>query len=121
MAILREANVWKRSRPAKATHQSSDLTPDEQENVRKALRLLFACFGGWVPLATAMGLNAYTVRAATGRARRPITSGLALRAAKVARVRVESILAGKWPTPLTTRLKRTMGPVKRMGRGPIRK
>jgi hypothetical protein len=118
MAILREPKVWTRPRRPTLTHISTDLTPEEQANVGRALRFLFAYFGGWVPLAAAMGLNAYTVRAATGRARRPITSGLALRAAKVARVRVESILAGKWPTPLTRQLKRTMAPVKRVGRGP---
>ena len=71
--------------------------------MRAALRFLRDRLGSWKALAKAMGIKQHTLElAAKRRGRRP-SAGHALRVARVARVRVETILAGKWPTSLTPR------------------
>lgn len=64
--------------------------------MRAALRFLAKRFGSWSKLATAMGVKTGRIERAGNR---PVTAGLALRAARVARVPIEDILAGRWPKP----------------------
>ena len=101
MGILREKTVWKKPRAPRPTARPDELTPEEQANVRAALRFLRLRMGSWIALAKAMGLKPNTLQEAAGRKTRRPTAGIALRTARVAQVRVEIILAGKWPTPLT--------------------
>jgi hypothetical protein len=97
MAILRERKVWTRPKPVRTTAVPDDLTPEECERVRAALAFLRAKHGSWRALALAMGIKPDTLEeAAKRRGRRP-TAGLALRAARVAGVCVETVLSGAWP------------------------
>ena len=95
-AILRERTVWKKSRPANETRRSPDLTLQDQENVRTALRFPAKRFGGYTALAKAMGAHRETVQRLARNAR-TVTAGLALRLARVAGVPVEDLLSGAWP------------------------
>ena len=95
MAILREPKVWTKPRPTNETRRSSDLTLDEQANVRKAIRFLAVRLGSWPALAKAMNAQRATVWAAGWK--RKVSAGLALRAARVAGVPLEDILRGAWP------------------------
>ena len=99
MGILREPKVWRKTRSPRETSQPDELTPAEEARVRAAVVFLFRRFGGWSPLARAMGLKRKTLWQAAMRKRRRPTAGLVLRAARVAHVRVESILGGRWPSP----------------------
>jgi hypothetical protein len=97
--VLRERVSWKRHRPPNETRRSTDLTPQEQENVRVALRFLAKRHGDMTKLAKAMGAHRETVQ-------RPVrggvvTAGIALRAARVAGVPLEDVLTGKFPPPGT--------------------
>jgi hypothetical protein len=47
MTILVERKVWRRPRLANRTKRSTDLTPEEPANVRRALRFLRQRFGSW--------------------------------------------------------------------------
>jgi len=76
------------------TRRSSDLTLDEQEHVRAAVRFLRVRLGGLAKLAAAMGSNIGTVTAIL---RRPVSAGLALRVARAAKVPLEDVLTGRWP------------------------
>jgi hypothetical protein len=99
MTVLREVKTWRRERPADVAKRSCDITREEQENVRKALRFLAQRFGDWAKLAAAMGTSKATVYAAArGRA---VSAGMAIRAARVAWEPVESLLTGAWPRPST--------------------
>ena len=99
MGILREPKVWRKTRGPRETAPPDELTPIEEARVRAGVIFLFRRFGGWAALARAMGVKRKTLWQAARRRRRRPTAGLALRAARVAHVRVESILAGRWPTP----------------------
>lgn len=68
----------------------SDLTTQEQANVRAALRFLHARCGGWAPLAKALRFTTRTLQA-------PATPALALRVARLAKVGVDDVLAGRFP------------------------
>ena len=92
MAILREAKAWRRERPANETRSSSDLTAEEQAHAKAALRFLAKRHGGYPKLAKAMGAKADTVQGAA-RTRGRVSAGVALRAARVAGVPLEDVLA----------------------------
>jgi hypothetical protein len=94
--ILRERVVWTKTRPSNETRRSSDLTPEEQANVKTALRFLVKRHGTARKLAGAMKANFGTVAAAI-LARGTVSAGIALRAARVAGVPLEEVLAGRWP------------------------
>lgn len=102
MAILRERTRWRRKKVERKWARPDDLTPDEQDHVRRAIGHLYLWFGTWQALAAAMGIAPATLKLVMlkTRRRRP-SAGYALRAAKVAKVRVETILSGRWPTPST--------------------
>ena len=93
--ILTERTVWKRPRPANAS-RTPDLTPEEIANVKRALRVLRERVGGYQQLAAALGANRRTVQAAL-ETRTKLSVGLALRAARLAGVRLEEVLSGAWP------------------------
>jgi hypothetical protein len=95
MAILKERKVWRRPRAANRTKRSTDLTPEEQANVRVALRFLRVRLGGWPKLAEAIGASWATLRdRAYGRT---VSGGLALRVARAAGAPIEDVLSGAWP------------------------
>jgi hypothetical protein len=96
MTVLSAPVVWKKPRPATETRRSSDLTPEEQANARKAIRFLAIRLGGQAKLAKAMRATRATINLATSKRGKP-SAGLALRAARVAGVGVEELLAGRWP------------------------
>jgi len=72
-----------------------DLTPDEQANVRKAIRFL-AIRLGRSELAARLGMTLPAVRASLVRTR-PVSPALAIRVARVAEAKVDAVLAGEWP------------------------
>jgi hypothetical protein len=96
MAILTERKVWAKPHPINAPRRSSDLTPEEQANVKAALRFLWKRYGTLQKLAEAMGAKRGTVKLAMGR-RGGVSAGIALRAARVAGVGVEDVFRGAWP------------------------
>ena len=53
MGILYERKSWRKARPPTETRRSSDLTPDEQANVRRALAVLVRRLGSRKALALA--------------------------------------------------------------------
>ena len=71
----------------------SDLTKDEQANVRVALRFLHARVGTWKELAKALRAHK------TGLAMRDraISASLAVRVARFANVGVDEVLTGAFP------------------------
>jgi hypothetical protein len=96
MGILREPRVWAKPRPTDKPRQSSDLTPDEQANVKAAIRFLALRFGTFAKLAEAMGAKRGTVLYATSKGS-GVSAGIALRAARAAGVPLEDVLGGAWP------------------------
>jgi hypothetical protein len=73
----------------------SDLTLQEQANVRRALCFLAKRHGGYRKLAAAMQCETADVKHAVNTGK--ISAGIAMRAVRLAGVRVESILFGTWP------------------------
>ena len=69
----------------------SDLTKEEQANVRKALQFLRARCGGWKAVAKVLHFRRETV----GRA--SISASMAIRVARFAGVGVDELLTGKFP------------------------
>ena len=96
MRILRERETWQRPRPPKQTRGASDLTPEEQGYVRATLQVLRRRLGSWALLAEALRANGTTLKGYVG-AKRKVSAGIALRAARLAGVPVEDVLAGSWP------------------------
>jgi|SRR5579863_4072460 len=97
MGVLREPKTWRRERPKTGTRRSSDLTPEEQANVRRALVFLKTRLGSWPAVAKAMGAEKSTVWRSAHK--RNVSAGLALRAARVAGEPLERLLTGSWPAP----------------------
>lgn len=74
----------------------SDLTPEEQQNVRSALYFLRTRCGGWETVAKALKFEQRTVtNAACGHD--PVRASLAFRVARLAGVPVDDLLAGRFP------------------------
>jgi len=74
---------------------SADLTRDEQEGVRRALRGLRARYGTWALVAGALRYDRKSVRRAM--AGLDVTASLAVRVARAAGVGVDDVLAGRYP------------------------
>jgi len=70
----------------------SDLTADEQKNVRAAIRFLRIRCGGWEQVAKALRSTKRTLRRAT-------SASIAFRVARFAGVTVDDLLAGRFPPP----------------------
>lgn len=97
MTILRERKTWERPRPVRETTPADELTADQEEYVRAALRFARVRYGAWKRLAKALGMKHFTLWQATQRRRRRPTAGLALRVARLVGVPVEDVLSGAWP------------------------
>lgn len=97
MAILRARVAWTKPRPPNETRRTSDLTPEEQANVRKAIHVLRRRIGSYEALAKALRVNLKTL-AGYGSKRAP-SAGIAIRAARLAGVPVDDVLTGAWPVP----------------------
>lgn len=75
----------------------SDLTEREQTNVRTALLFLRTRCGGWEALAKVLSRERTQLRhVAHGRT---VSASLAVRIARLARVGVDDVLTGKYPSP----------------------
>ncbi len=78
----------------------SDLTEDQQENVRAALRFFRTRSGSWEPIGRALGFGKMTLSlVASGN--KPVSPKMAFRVAKLAGVGVDDVLAGEFPAPGT--------------------
>jgi len=95
MTVLTKLETWEKSRALTTTRRSSDLTLQEQQNVKVALRFLAKRFVTYRKLAEAMGAKRDTVMLAGHSG--AVSAGIALRATRVAGVQVEAILSGVWP------------------------
>ena len=74
----------------------SDLTTEEQTNVRTALKFLrLRSGGGWEPLAKTLGFKSITLSHVAGG--RTASASLAVRVARLAGVPVDDVLAGRYP------------------------
>jgi len=101
VAILTETITRRRPRRAR----TFELSAAEQANVKKALRFIYKRqFRDWSEFAAQLGCYRHTVIMAAGKGNshqsRP-SIGLAVRAAQIAGVPVESILSGCWPNDNT--------------------
>ena len=77
----------------------SDLTKEEQTNVRTALRFLRSRCGGWMSVAKALRFGDSTLSSVmSGKA---VSASLAVRVARLASVAVDDVLSGKYPAPGT--------------------
>lgn len=76
-----------------------DLTAEEQANVRAALQFLRARCGGWAPLAKVLRFKDTTLSNVASQ--RTVTPVVAFRVARLAKVGVDELLAGKFPAPGT--------------------
>ncbi len=72
----------------------SDLTKQEQDNVRRALRFLRARLGTWDAVAAALDAHPKTLELA--RTRGGVSASMTFRVARVAGVGVDDILSGKY-------------------------
>lgn len=78
----------------------TDLTENEQKNVRTALRFLWRKLGAWQALAAVLHYAGDTLEKVVNE-RRPVTATLALHLAFFLKIPVEDLLAGKY-TPAGT-------------------
>jgi len=78
----------------------SDLTEKEQTNVRTALRFLRARTGTWGAVAKALRLGESTVANLAG-GHNAVGPLVAFRVARLAKVGVDDVLAGRFPLPGT--------------------
>lgn len=77
----------------------SDLTSDEQKNVRTALRFLRTRCGGWDAVAKALRFKKCTIAHTLNG--RTVSASLAIRLARFAGVSVDDVLCGRYPAPGT--------------------
>jgi len=78
----------------------TDLTKDEQQHVRTALRFLRTRTGGWEAVAKALGTTAPSLADAMN-GRRRISASIAFRVARLAGVSIDGLLRGEYPAPGT--------------------
>lgn len=71
----------------------SDLTKEEQANVRVALRFLRARLGGWEAVAKALRSH----KAGLAMRDRTVSASLAVRVARFVGVKVDDLLEGEFP------------------------
>ncbi|MFI5297065.1 MAG: hypothetical protein ACHREM_03125 [Polyangiales bacterium] len=95
MAVLTTRTLWRRpdSNGRRALRQ---LTLEEAENVRVALRSLAKRFGTCRALGVAMGVGTGQVKNLCSRSGRPSAQS-ALSVARLADVPVDDVLTGRWP------------------------
>lgn len=78
----------------------SDLSAAEQKHVRTALRFLRARCGGWEALGGVLGFKETSLAHIAG-GRSGVTASLTFRIARLAKVTVDDVLAGRFPAPGT--------------------
>ena len=102
MTILTEKKTWTRERSPTAQHRKdrATLTPEQQANMRRALRHLVKRHGTRARLAAAMGMSIHGFAKARTPCR-PQSPRLAVIVARVAVCSVDDILTAKWPPPVT--------------------
>ena len=96
MTVLTTTKTWRRSASQTARRYTPDLTPIEIANVKRAITTLRKRHGGYAPLVALMGMKIHTIWNVMSKRCKP-SVGLALRAARLANVPLEEILAGRWP------------------------
>lgn len=96
--ILTKSTLWRRAnaKPSRRT----ELTQEEQQNVRSALRVLRARLGGDTSLAKMLGITFSKLAWCMSRRGKPGAS-LAIYAARLASVPVEDILTGAFSSSNT--------------------
>ena len=78
---------------------AADLTATEQTNVRAALRFLRARCGTWGAVSKALRFGESTVANVIGG--KAVTPAMAFRVARLVKVPVDDVLAGRFPAPGT--------------------
>jgi len=78
--------------------RANTLEPEEQENVRGALRALYYRYGSWKAVEDGMGIGKNQLKTVMGKSRE-LSAGMAIRAAKLAGVPVEDVLSGALKAP----------------------
>jgi hypothetical protein len=96
MAILRERQVWRRSKRPSRRRATDRLTDEEEANVRSALRVLQARLGSWPAVADALE-SRHTMVTKQMNGHRHIGAGTALRVARLLGTAVEGVLGGEAP------------------------
>lgn len=76
--------------------KTADLTPDEERNVRTALKFLYQRCGAWEPLSKALGTSSDMLSRITC-GMRPVPARLVFRVARFAKVGVDDVLTGRFP------------------------
>jgi hypothetical protein len=94
MAILVGRKVWHRPRPER--ERAGRLSPEQSENVRRAMVVLQRRFPSVAAYAGALGMSAVAYTKARSPGRRPgVTHAYAV--AELAGVPMEDVIGGKWP------------------------
>lgn len=75
---------------------SPDLSPEEELNVRTAMRFLHYRCGGWEPLSKSLGLSS-AMLAMISNGQRAVTPRLTFRIARLAQIAVDDVLKGRYP------------------------
>jgi hypothetical protein len=94
MPILTERKVWRQKAPYR---DPLGLTIEEQAGVRKAVRVLRLRYSSWGDLCVALGMPRKSLQRALQGKDRPVSPGLAIRAARLAGVPVDDVLKGLFP------------------------
>jgi transcriptional regulator with XRE-family HTH domain len=97
MPILAQTTLWERKRAG--TRRVNGMTDAELNNVRRALRVLQGRIGGPRKLAAALGINQGTLNNALFSAKHRPSLRMALPAARLMQIPLESLLAGDWTAP----------------------
>jgi hypothetical protein len=74
------------------------LSPEEQENGRRALRFLRFRAGGWKPMAAALGFTRKTLTNVSEKTK-GVSVNLVFQIARMAGVSVEDVISGRFPPP----------------------
>lgn len=74
----------------------SDLTPAEQTNVRTALKFLRTRCGSWATLAKVLAFSEPMLTDVANR-RATVSASMAFRVARLAKVSVDDVIAGRFP------------------------
>ena len=75
----------------------TDLTQEEQDRVRRALRYLRGLVGGGTPLSKGLGFQPDTLEKVANGRERAATASMAIRVARLADVAIEDVLDGTYP------------------------
>ena len=79
------------------TRRRTDLTPEEQANVRRALKFLGKRFGTQATLAKALGVPRSTIRHVAYERKVGVSASMTFRAARPADVSIDALLKSEWP------------------------